>query len=1410
MTESGIWTVLPNGFDEDRGLLRATLFFSPRLRNDGPARRPLTDFPLVSHWPEVVRDLGLLLDLDALGVVEAKWDEESLEPSPDVWAQVFRGVEVVDHAFTDLSDRTVHSFPANDVARDLLGTYADVGSASPTALPPVTVGPLADFARDLAVVGDAPRELHPMLDRLRDAEQSAVVEKRRGRYVTRGALASLGRRGPWVATQRFYDRYRDGTRLRTEGAGGQGVVALPPPERPPVDFHAYVGALGDYPRLLRLLGLAVDVVLEPPANLKGVGRVRLDLRDAPEPWLTDPAATPWTMWEEDRPRWLPRSERQRPGYLRGQVNFHSERYWVHQVDIDGSILKALNAASSLATQRDTVQAVQDPSLTADEGSLPALRGAGFTVVRSDRAAAVVASLDHALARDTDTRAGTRVELWAEDVVRGYRLDVDKDGAGFRSLCARVGDYSVRRADGSRDPLDLPQGLDERVWADEGYVKGASTTTVPGDADLYLHEAVLSWSGWSLVAPRPGRRLDPDEELTDAPLEGSEDVPLVTAFRPQPHSLTPLRYGSAYRLRVRLVDLAGNSVEERALTEDEVSDKEPFLRWEPVPAPAVLERRGFGEGESQLRLVVRSTLGLTPGEYVALPRVTGLAGHTTADTAYAATDTRWVVPPRTSVQMAEYHGVLDAAFGPGAGPADVAAQYAVAAREGGHLPERGPEDGLALPYLPDVSSRAAAFAGLPGVAAATLRTPWPSDDPAAPWWDRQPFRLEIAEGPAAAPVVPVGGAVAPDWDAAARVLRVAVPQAEIVRVRLSSGLDPRDLDVQGGWSLLRPRVPASVRAAALDGRVWMVSPSLEVTLVHAVEKPLAPPRVAVPQAGMERRPGEDFCVLTGTIENHAKSTGRLDVDAEWADQVDDVARALPEDGVSDARRPGHSHVGDLEIGQDESPARVGRTTVRSNGLPVRHELRHQLGDTRHHLVRYTATATSRFREYFAPEVSTAVGDDGVLLTQQVQQVPTELHVPSSRRPDAPEVAYVVPTFTWEERTAVLPGRAGRGRLAEVLVPTTTRTRSSGLRVYLRRPWFSSGDGEVLGVVLRRQPWITWPLDAGAGLEIAAAVRAEADALAARVLDRGLVRARPAAGLDATARLLRGLGADAALPGDEVRRAALRTGVAEGLAGLVDDLSTLFPAQPVPAPASILTQWGADPAYVGPGPGGGPYIHQLSLRNGVVDTDAVPVEEPGARVTVVGHEPEFDPDRGLWFCDIGLPAGPAYTPFVRLALCRYQPWSVPGTQMSKVVRADFAQLLPPRTLTVRRLDGISVSLSGPAGSRGSETAPVARRARVRVESRRTGGSDLEWAPEGAPVELTPAVGPAGLGDVRWSGRITPLDPVRGTERRLVVEELESFPTDPDPDPPFEDVQDLRLGDFLRLTTRERLVFADHVPL
>ena len=60
------------------------------------------------------------------------------------------------------------------------------------------------------------------------------------------------------------------------------------------------------------------------------------------------------------------------------------------------------------------------------------------------------------------------------------------------------------------------------------------------------------------------------------------------------------------------------------------------------------------------------------------------------------------------------------------------------------------------------------------------------------------------------------------------------------------------------------------------------------------------------------------------------------------------------------------------------------------------------------------------------------------------------IPASARPDAPRVLYVVPTFGWERQTSTNLKRSMRF--------------GGGLRVYLDRPWYSSGDGELLGVVL----------------------------------------------------------------------------------------------------------------------------------------------------------------------------------------------------------------------------------------------------------------------------------------------------------------------------------------------------------
>src|SRR5262249_49975128 len=57
----------------------------------------------------------------------------------------------------------------------------------------------------------------------------------------------------------------------------------------------------------------------------------------------------------------------------------------------------------------------------------------------------------------------------------------------------------------------------------------------------------------------------------------------------------------------------------------------------------------------------------------------------------------------------------------------------------------------------------------------------------------------------------------------------------------------------------------------------------------------------------------------------------------------------------------------------------------------------------------------------------------------------LVVPNSKRPDAPDVLYVIPIYS---RTAN---------------SSSVTRKGSAVRVYLNRPWWSSGDDEQLGVV-----------------------------------------------------------------------------------------------------------------------------------------------------------------------------------------------------------------------------------------------------------------------------------------------------------------------------------------------------------
>ncbi len=423
--------------------------------------------------PRPSRSCRLFVEVENLGTFDTGADPDSFaQPDSATWALVFGGeVGVITGEFKDLSEKKIRSFPAAEVADHVLDLYTDVAEGYPLTFPPVTFGPLAPLADELGHLGDGRAEHYKRLDSLFEHEQSQLVEGRHGRYIPRGLVPPAEqRRVAFTQAYRFYDRFRNGQSVR-EPWGDIDPAKVPPgPKRPDYDFHGYVAALGDYPLLLRPLGLAIDLVMKRDPQIPDEGRVRVRV-DAPGDlaWTTDEVARPWTNYELRDRRFIPRPREREGELVDGTLRLESTRHFrVHQIDVDGSALKTVDFLGNVKRVKDHLQSVPR-SMTPDESSLPALRGVGFTISRNDRAEQMVNRLDNAVLHDKDVTNKDPADLFAEDVTRGYRVDVEPNGKPFLSLCLRTGTYVVRTAGRrSTDPpaprRGVPQGLVHDVGA----------------------------------------------------------------------------------------------------------------------------------------------------------------------------------------------------------------------------------------------------------------------------------------------------------------------------------------------------------------------------------------------------------------------------------------------------------------------------------------------------------------------------------------------------------------------------------------------------------------------------------------------------------------------------------------------------------------------------------------------------------------------------------------------------------------------------------------------------------------------------------------------------------------------------------------------------------------------------------
>ncbi|MEV5508337.1 hypothetical protein [Streptomyces orinoci] len=1327
MPETIRWTVLPDGMAAD-GSLRLTVLVTPRLTG----ATTLAAFPGFLDWPATLgRCLAALRlelrppDATGPGIQLPLTPRTDRFPPADsaLWKALFRATSTVSPPpQAPAAPPVLRSFPGRAVHQRTLSLYQDVATATafrrafpgsgggggqglsdpqpppswdhpdPRDLLHTLTRPLTTFARRVDAA-------YPRLDPLLTAPpgnpfRPRVMQRSDADYQANQAVFNL------AELYRFYDRPPAPSTATAEPAPAELAPAeLAPAE---LDVHTACGLLADYPELLRRFGLAVDLLAAPPPQLSDQWQARATFTTAQDTLNQDETLRPWTR--------LRYAAGQRFEAYAADDGLHGRRMLrlggpgilLTDLDMDAAAIKLVEFARTTTDQSP---------VTGSGTATPALHGAGLTVLLDERETVLADQME----ADARRLAGTSAALLdAQHLVRGYRVDVatvdETTGrtADWHPLCARTGRYAVRR------PGEAPVPI--TVAPDEGQVKASALShDRADDRQLYVHQALFGWHGWSLAAPPPGRTLGTDDRPRVPDPEVSAGFPLDAAFRPTPGTLPALRYGRTYRLRARLADLAGNGPDAGTVTDDSTATAPlAYRRWEPVPPPAIVPRWPFLEGESEPRLVIRSTIqddgtpvSATQWALLRNPQVPGHQAVTPVDgldRRYRDFDERHLSPPKSPLRAAEQHGMFDTAFGPDK-PEEVHRRFfAAASREAGSyldtvvsLPENpdvthdlkffreihvakldihdpepltelpvprgsGLKPGeyvvhdaprLLLPYLPDVLARGISLRGLPGAA------PNETFDFPGPWPQAEPLRLRIVEGDGP-----------PEWQGPLeRQLTVFLPKAETVTVRMSCRMDPADLQLLGQWRLLTDSPlwndPATglpqdkkdeLAAAAAAGENWMLTPWAELTLVHAVEKPLLPPELG--PLDFTRAEGQTFAGVSGVVHAHAKSTGRIDVDATWSEWTDDPAQPGP------VRTPGHAHAGDLTLQPDEDQ-RV---------LFLRQEFR----DTRHRDITYTPTATTRFREYFHP----AITDQPALVTRVGPASPGASvrgwPVPSSRRPEPPVISHLVPTFRWE-RTA----DHDRHQVTHI-------RRTAGVRVHLRRPWFSSGDDELLAVVL----------DPGGGLP---------DELVSRRAPDPVWSPPP----------------------------------------------PLPPLTPDSFPGATLTATG----------------RQL----------AEPVNGRPATVSVAAFTPVYDAQQRLWHCDIDIAAdqghNAAYFPYLRLALARYQPYSVDPLHLSKVVLADFIQPLPERTVTAAmNPDGsIALTLDGPMAfnSLGSG-AGSGRRVAARVEILAAPGGDLDWQDTGAGTELTCV--PAGSG-FTWTGTLTPpAPPVSPLARyRLVVEEHEVYATD-----------------------------------
>jgi hypothetical protein len=1160
----------------------------------------------------------------------------------------------------------------------------------------------------------------------------------------------------------------------------------------------------------------------------------------------------------------------------------------------------------------------------DDAGLPSLRSAGIALTKSQRAFDLHKHFLDSFDMNRYFETSNSVDLYADDLVRGYRIDILDESTKapeWLSLCRRVGTYSFPGT-----------GVNNIAVNDEGYIKGGSTSSSDAqNSDLYFHETMFRWNGWSLCAQRPGRTIITETSKEEIYLFNWNNIPAdntelihfledylnarwakkahitkpnpntitinnsehsitlileidgkvtlttdtgkvyiyisktengnvniyivihkqeekpglvnnkaVTEFKMQsffsatPESLPKLRFGHTYRMRARIVDLAGNSESWKLPDISLASEKIHYTRYEPLLPPTLVPRKPFTEGESLEHMVIRSNFNVTTSQYVGSVEVqNALSGEKHS---YEEENERHVVPPKTSQLIAETHGEFDEFFGAGK---DYAKGYNIAQKEEGTLfdteivntktgekvsipnpddveiiippitgipEEETPgkyvihkEEQLILPYLPDPISQGMAFRDLPGISSSAtpgltiidptlglniIKIPFNLD-----WPDSVPFRIQIVERPGQM----TGDSCEetfenivdpPEWDSETRILKVYLAKAQVAKVRYSCYFNEDDLTKMGIWKwLTNSSQKQNLTSYALAGSHWMFTPYRELMLVHAVQQPLCEPKIQLLKS-IKVHVGDTFTKVEGELYLSSKSTNKVDLLANWIEPVDDLAEDEP--GTIDV----NSNAFEFKISKPDN------NTVYLPTTPCVDHL-HEFGDTKYRHVKYYLVGTTRFREYFHSNLiksktqcidwNKIPGEDDQKILDFVNKnrnmdftgAATITKSLDEKSVIVEEDGIVITLTLNEDRNAIIITDNGNEYIYTVLTNGNTELCINTDQITRRSTVYET---DVLNSARPASPKVQYIIPTF-GWE-------EKKEPRNKDIWQTFTRKRIGGGLRVY-----------------LDRPWYSAGDGE-LLGVV-----LYPHTVSNELKSYVTQWGMDPIRNSKVPKG------ILTINDFIDFEKsqknLSLEElgPTSKIfDVVGFKPEYNKDRKLWCCDIQFDSEKikSYYPFVRLALVRYQPNSIPHAHLSQVVLTDFVQLANDRTLFIEFLDKTTFYLSVKGYGTGDRSS---NRVEVTIEELPPGAhEEFGWTPikgsKKQPNPYTLHLKPVNIKTYLWEwyARLQLPKSRKNKTYRLVVKEYEKYKADKE----VEAYPITYIPNMYGTRDTERLVYSDVVYL